>query len=66
MNKNKKCFIWSVLTAIFSPKSHKERVTKYKQFEYNLNTTGLEFPLYIQHVKKFKNLNPNMSVNVFA
>ena len=66
VNKDEKCFLWSVLASIFTPKSHQERVTKYKQFEYKLNTTGLKFPLSIHDVKKFENLNPSISVNVFA
>ena len=66
VNKDEKCFIWSVLASIYYPKSHQERVSKYRKFENKLNTTGLKFPLSIHHVKKFENLNPNISVNVFA
>ena len=66
VKKDKKCFLWSVLASIFPPKSHQERVTKYKQFEYKLNMTGLKFPLSIHDVKKFENLNPSISVIVFA
>ena len=66
VNKDEKCFLWSVLASIFPLKSHQERVTKYTQFECKLNTSGLKFSLSIHDVKKFKNLNPSISVNIFA
>ena len=65
-NKDKKCFLWSVIASIYPATSHQNRVSKYQQFKHKLNTTGLKFPLSIYHVKKFENLNSNISVNVFA
>ncbi len=65
-NKDSKCFIWSVLAGIHPQKRHAQRVTKYKQYESELNTTGLEFPLPIKRVKKFETLNELVSVNIFS
>ena len=66
VNTGEKYFIWSVLASIYHLKSHQERVSEYQKFENKLNTTGLKFPLSIHLVKKFENLNPIISVNVFA
>ena len=66
INKDEKCFLWSVLASLYPTKSRQNRVPKYQQFEHKLNTTGLIFPLSIHHVKKFETLNLSISVNIFA
>ena len=65
-NKDEKCFLWSVLASIYPTTSDQNRASKYEQFEHKLNTTELRFPLSLNHVKKFENINPDISVNVFA
>jgi hypothetical protein len=52
--------------AVYTVKVHPERVDHYKKYEHELNIIGLSFPLNIRQVKKFENLNPTISVNVFA
>ena len=66
VNKDEKCFLWSVIASIYLATSHQNRVFKYQQFEHKLNTTGFKFSLSIYHVKRFENLNLNVSVDVFA
>jgi hypothetical protein len=65
-NDDSKCFLWAVLCGLHPVKVHPERVEHYKKYEHELNVDGLSFPLNIKQVKKFENLNPTISVNVFA
>jgi hypothetical protein len=65
-NEDNKCFLWAVLCGLYPVKVHPERVDHYKKYEHEFNIDGLSFPLNIRQVKKFENLNPTISVNVFA
>jgi hypothetical protein len=67
-NENdEKCFLWSVLASLHEPKSNKDRITHYLQYEGELNVQGLSFPVTVPAgVKKFEQLNPSLSINVFA
>ena len=65
-NNDDKCFVWAVLSALHPQAKNTERVTKYMEFESDLNLAGIEFPLNINNVKKFENLNPDISINLFA
>ncbi|CAG2256166.1 unnamed protein product [Mytilus edulis] len=64
-NDDNKCFLWSVLAAIHPTDNNAHRVNKYKPFENELNTTGIDFPVPIKQVEKFEKLN-NLSINVFG
>lgn len=61
-----KCFIWSVLAALHQQKLNANRVAKYVRYEKELNVAGLEFPLQVNQVKRFEQLNESISINVFA
>ena len=65
-NNDDKCFVWAVLSTLHPQANHAERMTKYIQFESELNLTGIEFPLKINNVEKFENFYSSISVNVFA
>ena len=66
-NNDDKCFLWSVLASLHPQKIHSERMAKYQQFECEVNTNGLAFPVVIPWgVRKFENLNSTISANVFA
>jgi hypothetical protein len=65
-NDDSKCFLWAVLCGLHPIKSNPQRVEHYKKYEHELNVNDLSFPLNIRQVKKFENLNPTISVNVFA
>lgn len=66
-NKDNKCFLWSVLAQLHpNPSKNTTRVNYYKQFENDLNAEGLNFPLSIETISKFEELNPGISVNVFG
>ena len=65
-NEDNFCFLWSVLAALHPVESNSNRVTKYLQFQQELNITHLKFPLAVSDVVKFEKLNATISVNVFA
>ena len=65
-NKDSKCFVWAVLSALHPQDRNSERVTKYVEYASELNVAGLEFPLTVNNVKKFESLNHTISINVFA
>lgn len=61
-----KCFMWSVLAKLHPIKGHACRVTKYYQFQHELNFTGISFPVKLTSIKRFEALNSTISVNVYA
>jgi len=63
-NKNSKCFLWAVLSALHEPEHDKERVSHYLKYEHELNVEGLKFPMEIKQISKFEQLNDDISVNV--
>ena len=64
-NTDKKCFLWSVLTALFPVKSNPHRVTKYMKHQDTLDMTGMSYPVRIPDISKFERLN-QISINVFG
>ena len=65
-NNHEKCFVWSILAALYPPKFHAERVAQYALYEKELNIKDLVFPLEVLAVKKFERLHSHLSINVFA
>ena len=39
-----KCFLWSILASLFPVNKDKQRVTKYKEYENEINMKGIEYP----------------------
>lgn len=64
-NNDTKCFLWSVLAHLHPVKNNKKRVYKYRQYEKELNTDGITFPMRLRDIKKFEKQN-NLSINVFG
>lgn len=65
-NQDNKCFIWPILAHIHLNSKHKSRVALYRQFEHELNTEGINFPMTIEFIDRFEQLNLAVSVNVFG
>ena len=66
-NDDDKCFIWCVLRALYPKANHPERLDKTLKSEIEtLNTTGIEYPVSLQDIKKFECLNSNISITVFG
>ena len=65
-NKNdNKCFLWSILASLFPANKDKQRVTKYKEYENEINMKGIEYPVSIKDISKVEKQN-YLSINVFA
>eukprot|EP00795_Rhopilema_esculentum_P017815 gene17815-9503_t len=44
-NTDEKCFLWSILAALYPAVKNVARVTKYKPYEHELDTSCLKFPV---------------------
>ena len=66
-NKDNKCFVWSVLRAIYPTNNHPERVDKeLMEKENTLNMKGIEYPVSLKNINKFEKQNPNISISVLG
>ena len=65
-NTDNKCFMWSILAALYPPKDHVTRVMKYRDLVGKLNCDMLEFP--VKHtsskISQFEDVN-NISINIY-
>lgn len=64
-NRDNECFRWAILSAMHEPEQHKYRVSKYEAYRNDLNFYQLEFPMDVSKIKRFEQLNPAISVNVY-
>ena len=66
-NTDEKCFLWCVLRHIHAREKNDIRLTDLKQYENELNTKGINFPVKLKDISKFKTLNPTLpGINVFS
>ena len=66
-NKGNKCFISSILRYLYPKEKNDNRIGDLKQYENDLVTKGLHFPLAIKNITKFEDLNPDIpGINVFS
>ena len=67
IKKDDQCFKWAVLSALYPVEHgrHPERVNKYKEHASTLNFDGIEFPVSVNQIPKFKAQN-DISINVFG
>ena len=66
-NDDDKCFLWSVLRYLHPKQIHGERLTDLKKYENDLNFKGIDFPVKVKDIQKFKNYNPDLpGKNVFS
>ena len=64
-NDDNKCFLWSVLAMLHPVSENPYRVEHYKEFEHELDMSGISYPVKITDITKFEQQN-SISVNVFA
>ena len=66
-NEDQKCFKWAVITASRWEEinNNPERISKLKRFEKDFDWSGIEFPVSIKDIKKFKSRN-QISINLLA
>lgn len=65
MNTDQKCFMWSVLAALYPVSKNPQRVTKYADHTDKLDFTDIPFPVKVTDIPKFEKRN-NISINVFG
>ena len=67
-NRDEKCFIWCVLAALHPIEwnKHANRVTKYKQYEKELNMKGIKYPVTLKQIDKFERQNEHISINIYG
>ena len=44
-NKDNKCFLWCVIAHFHPTSNHSTQTTYYKQYEKEINMTGIEYPV---------------------
>jgi hypothetical protein len=64
-NKDNKCFMWSVLAALYPVQRDGERVWKYKGHESDLNFKDISFPVKMDDIPKFEKQN-DKSISIFG
>ena len=66
-NEDDKCFMWSVLRALYPKDNHPERIDKdLKSKQDNINMKGICYPVDFRAIDRFEHLNPNISISVLG
>ena len=69
-NKDKKCFMWSVLRALNPTNNYPERIDKeLMEKEDTLNMKGIKYPVSLKEdkdISKFEKQNPEISITVLG
>ena len=63
-NKDDKCFMWAILSALHPAKDNAKRVSQYTPFENELNFNKIDFPVPPQQISRFEKQN-DVSINLF-
>jgi hypothetical protein len=64
-NKDNKCFMWSVLAALYPTNRNEERIVKYKDHINSINLEGIDFPVKMTDIPKFEKQN-KIEINIFG
>ncbi|XP_043276076.1 uncharacterized protein [Venturia canescens] len=59
------CFGWAVVAALHPAAKYSERPSSYPHYSTILNLAGINFPMSLDQIKKFENLN-DISINVYS
>ena len=66
-NTDEKCFLWCLLRYLHLRENNDTRLTDLKQYENDLNTKGIDYPVKLRVITKFETLNPSLpGINVFS
>ena len=66
-NEDDKCFMWSVLRALYPKNDHPERIDKdLKSKQDIINMDGIHYPVSLKAIDRFEHLNPNISISVLG
>ena len=68
MNKDDKCFLWSILRYLHPRERNDRRLADLKQYENEIKIPkGFTFPVKTNDITKFENANPDIpGINVFS
>ena len=64
-NDDEFCFLWCILAHLYPVEVNKTRTSNYKKRFDNFNLEGLGFPMKVNDIPKFENLNFGLRMNVF-
>ena len=66
-NNDEKCFLWCVLRYLHQVERTAQRISDLQQYENELNTKGINYPVKLKDISKFESLNPSLpGINVFS
>ena len=66
-NEDDKCFMWCVLRALYPKDKNAERIDKdLKSKQDIINMKGIHYPVSLKDIKRFEDLNPNISISVLG
>ena len=66
-NEDDKCFMWSVLRALYPKNKNAERIDKnLKSKQDIINMNGICYPVSLKAIDRFEHLNPNISISVLG
>ena len=66
-NEDDKCFMWSVLRALYPKNKNAERIDKdLKSKQDIINMNGIYYPVNLKDIDRFEHLNPNISISVLG
>ena len=66
-NEDDKCFMWCVLRALYPKDKNSERIDKdLKSKQDIINMNGIRYPVSLNGIKRFEDLNPNISISVLG
>ena len=64
-NEDDKCFMWSVLRALYPKDKNAERIDNdLKSKQNSINMKGICYPVSLRAIDRFEHLNPNISISV--
>ena len=64
-NKDQKCLLWSLLAYLHPAETHSDRVTSYKQFESDLDMSGITYPVHLNQIDKIESQN-NLAISIYG
>ncbi|XP_052779407.1 uncharacterized protein LOC128216784 [Mya arenaria] len=65
-NQDDKCFLYCLIASLHPTAIEPERVEHYYQYEYEVNMSGISFPVTLSQIRKVERQNEHISINVFA
>ena len=64
-NEDDKCFMWSVLRALYPKDTNPQRIDKdLKSKQDSINMKGIKYPVDLKAIDRFETQNPNISISV--